>query len=116
MKHLIRKYLSILLVLVTLLTSIPFAALAEALATITLPNSLKVIEEKAFYGDTSIEKVVVPEGATEIGSEAFADSSLVEIELPDSLESIADNTFDGVEDLTITAPEDSYAYDWAVKK
>ena len=64
------------LVLALLLVSPDLAVLAEEAAAIRLPSSLKVIEDEAFYSDTSIEKVIVPEGATEIGERAFANSSL----------------------------------------
>lgn len=39
-----------------MLMSSDLAVIAEAIATLELPESLKVIEEEAFYGDTSIEK------------------------------------------------------------
>lgn len=101
------------LVLALLLVSPDLAVLAEEAAAIRLPSSLKVIEDEAFYGDTSIEKVIVPEGATEIGERAFANSSLTEINLPDSITSIADTAFDGLEGFKVTANEGSYAYNWA---
>lgn len=101
------------LVLALLLVSPDLAVLAEEAAAIRLPSSLKVIEDEAFYGDTSIEKVIVPEGATEIGERAFANSSLTEINLPDSITSIADTAFDGLDVLKVTANEGSYAYNWA---
>ncbi len=103
------------LVLALLLVSPDLAVLAEEAAAIRLPSSLKVIEDEAFYGDTSIEKVIVPEGATEIGERAFANSSLTEINLPDSITSIADTAFDGLDVLKVTANEGSYAYNWASK-
>ena len=81
-------------------------------ATLTLPSSLKVIEEEAFCGDSSLDTVIVPEGVTEIGPRAFADSSLKEIRLPDSLTDIDATALDGVEGVTVTANEGSNAYKW----
>ena len=104
------------LVLALLLVSPDLAVLAEEIAALRLPSSLKVIEEEAFYGDTSIGKVIVPEGATEIGERAFANSSLTEINLPDTLTSIADTAFEGLTDVTVTANEGSWAYGWATDK
>ena len=83
-------------------------------ATLTLPSSLKVIEEEAFCGDSSLDTVIVPEGVTEIGPRAFADSSLKEIRLPDSLTDIDATALDGVEGVTVTANEGSNAYKWAL--
>ena len=104
------------LVLALLLVSPDLAVLAEEIAALRLPSSLKIIEEEAFYGDTSIGKVIVPEGATEIGERAFANSSLTEINLPDTLTSIADTAFEGLTDVTVTANEGSWAYGWATDK
>lgn len=103
-------------VLALMLISYDLAAIAEELATLVLPDNLKVIDEEVFYGDTSLGKVVVPEGATQIGSKAFAQSSLEEIALPDSVQSISSDAFAGLSDLTISASEDSYAYKWAVEQ
>lgn len=80
--------------------------------TLSLPGSLTVIEEEAFYGDTSLDEVVLPEGITEIGSLAFAESSLRTVNLPISLNSIADDAFD--ESVIITATG-GMAYIWAVE-
>lgn len=87
-----------------------------AAETVELPGSLKIIEDEAFLGDTSIEKVVVKEGVTSIGSRAFAGSGLEFIRLPDSLDAIADDAFDGCENLTVAASKNSHAYSWASGK
>lgn len=88
---------------------------AEEIPTLALPSMLQIIEEEAFCGDLSIGKVVVPDGTTEIRSRAFADSSLVAIELPDSLTRIADDAFEGCDQFRLVVQQGSYAYDWAVK-
>ena len=113
MKEMLKRTLA--LVMVFALLSADVCAIAEAVATLVLPKALKVIEEEAFYGNTSIKKVIVPDGATEIGSRAFANSSLTEINLPDSLDLIADDAFAGCSDIKINAQENSYAYSWAVE-
>ena len=105
MKGNLRRLLAIFLVL--MLLSADICAIAEAVATLTLPSALKIIEEEAFAGNTSIEKVIVPDGTTEIRSRAFADSSMTELVLPDSLEFIADDAFEGCADVNIIAPEGS---------
>ena len=53
----------------------------------------RIFEEEAFYGTASIQKVVVPAGATEIHSKAFAGSAMTEITLPNGLKKIGDYAF-----------------------
>ena len=113
MKGNLRRLLAIFLVLVLL--SADICAIAEAVATLTLPKALKIIEEEAFAGNTSIEKVIVPDGTTEIRSRAFADSSMTELVLPDSLEFIAEDAFEGCGEFALTVPENCYAYDRCVE-
>lgn len=105
MKHRLRR-----LAALSLACMLPVTAAAE---TLELPKSLTLIESEAFAGDTSIGKVIVPEGTTEIQSQAFANSSVTEIVLPESLTTIADNMLNGCENVIITAPEGSAAYQWA---
>ena len=82
----------VLLLAILLLALLP-CALADEENVLVLPKDLKVIDEEAFYGDTSISKVIVPEGVTTIGKKAFAESSLIVIELPDTLTTVAEDAF-----------------------
>ena len=107
------------LFLILLIGSMLLAPGTDALAgggVLTLPDSLSVIGEEAFAGTTSFEEVIVPEGATGIGSRAFAGSALSRIVLPASIESIAEDAFDGCGDLTVVAPAGSFAYQWALER
>ena len=54
------------------------------------------IEDDQFSGDTTLDELILPEGLLSIGARAFAGSSLRKINLPDSLEAIAEDAFDGV--------------------
>ena len=83
-------------------------ALADTLA---LPDSATRIEEEAFYGDTSLDEVLLPEGTTYIGPRAFGDTSLARIYLPDSLTDIADDAFDP--GMTLIVPAGSQWVQWA---
>lgn len=85
-------------------------ALAEN-AVLTLPASTKHIEAEAFRGDTGIGEVILPNGVEDIGSLAFAGSSLTSINLPASIGYIADDSFDGCS-FTATVLQDSYAHGW----
>ncbi len=105
----LKKLLSIWMTFVLVFCSAATNALA---AVLTLPADLQIIEKEAFSGTASLDEVVVQEGTTEIQSKAFADSSMNSIELPESVTYIADDAFDGVEELSVTAPEGSYAAEW----
>ena len=109
MKYLYRALA--MLLLCGLLFTLPGTAYAES--ALQLPGSLKIIEENAFYGDRSLGKVVLPDGITEIRSKAFADSSVSNVNLPVSLDCIADDAFDGCSSVSFTAAADSYGFNWA---
>ena len=87
-----------------------------ALQSVTLPASLTTIGEQAFCGDTSLKTLYIPHGTTTISPGAFAESSLEEIYLPDTVTSIDDSAFDGLPDLIFYAPYGSYAYEYAQEK
>ncbi len=114
MKMNLTRLLAIFLALVLMSTGA--AITVQANAALTLPSKLQVIDVEAFCGDTSLEKVIVPVGTTEIRSRAFANSSLTQITLPDTLTSIADDAFAGCGQFTFVAEEGTYAYNWAMKK
>lgn len=100
------------LTLACLLTLGAFA-LAEALE---LPADLTTIQAEAFMGDRQIKRVVLPEGIREIGARAFANSGVVEISLPVSLEKIADDAFQGCPLKIVRARKDTHAAKWAKNK
>ncbi|MBQ3762133.1 MAG: leucine-rich repeat protein [Clostridia bacterium] len=108
-----QRLVTMILVLVLLMANGGITALADAV--LTLPTALQIIDERAFYGSTSIGKVVLSNNVTEIRSRAFANSTLYEINLPASITYIAEDAFEGPDKVTITASEGSYAYRWAVE-
>ena len=74
-----------------------------------LPASLTTIEAEAFAGG-AFSYVKLPEGATTIGSRAFADCpSLRYIYIPEATTGIAADAFSGVSGLTILGKSGSYA-------
>ena len=110
-----KKYIKqFLLITAVLLLTASTAVSGLADGTLTLPKKLKTISTQAFYGDKTLGKVVLPSGIKEIQSQAFANSSLYEINLPDKLTYIADNAFDGPDKVTvIVTTKGTYAYNWA---
>lgn len=63
--------------------------------TLRLPDCAR-IEDDQFSGDEALDELILPEGLLSIGARAFAGSTLRKINLPDSLEAIADDAFDGI--------------------
>lgn len=104
----IRKIILLLTILSLFLLTVPVFA-----DQLVLPSALSVIDEQAFEGDTSLDEVILPYGIINIGSRAFADSSVTKITLPGSLTYIAPDAFEGVDNLSIAAGERSYAFNWA---
>ena len=106
-----KKGFAVLFLLALCMTLALSSAWADELV---LPAGLKEIGEEAFYGSISIDKVVLSNNVTEIKAKAFANSTLSEINLPDSLSTIADDAFEGTNLKKVTASEGSYAWKWAV--
>ena len=68
----------------------------ESLTSITIPNSVKVIENQVFEFCKSIKSVIIPNSVIHIGSEAFSCcSSLTSITIPNSVTSIETHAFAG---------------------
>ena len=90
------------------ITAIAFAFLCAFLLTLcaqadcTLPSGLETIEPQAFYGDTFLKgTLVIPEGVTSIGSEAFRGcTGLTGLVIPSSVRSIGARAFYGCENLS----------------
>ena len=87
---------------------------AFASGTLTFPTFLKAIETEAFYGDTNLEDVVLPEKLESIGSLAFADSSVKTINLPASISYIAEDAFRNCDSMKATVLPNSYAYQYCI--
>lgn len=96
----------------------PASLLQKSMADTTeyaavLPASLITIENEAFEG-TAVKVVALSGRLVNIGDRAFADNpSLIKISIPQSVESIADNAFDGSVNLIIHGVADSYVASWA---
>lgn len=82
----------------------------------TLPDNLRIIDAEAFM-NVPMEYLVINNGCTTIGAQAFANcSGLLIAEIPASVTSIAANAFNGCSDLTIVAPKGSAAHSYAISQ
>ena len=71
----------------------------------TLPSSLKEIGDNAF-SNSKITTIIIPEGVTKIGSYCFYNcSELTNITLPSTLNEIGDGAFSNTKITTIIIPE-----------
>ena len=77
----------------------------ENLVSVTLPDTLTTIGNRAFAG-TSLTQVTIPASVTDIGSEAFNDAKkLASVTFNEGLKTIGDSAFDGCSLLnTIALP------------
>lgn len=105
-----KRRLSLLLILVMLTTSYG-SALAE---TLKLPANLTTIGEKAFLGASSLDEVDIPWGTETIGSKAFANSSVTKVYIPDTVNEIARDAFEGT-NATIVSSGVSFAHFFALQ-
>lgn len=81
--------------------------------SLSIPNSVLHIEEKAFYGCSSLKNVVA-NSVEHIESEAFANcNNLIYMELSDTCKMIEENAFIGCENIIIYAPVGTYAINYA---
>ena len=86
------------------------------LTEITIPNSVTSIEYGAFYNCSSLTEIVIPDSVTSIKSETFYNcSSLTEIVIPDSVTSIGSYAFEDCNSLNavyckVLTPPDISSY------
>ena len=76
---------------------------AEGLKEVTLPESLRVIEDEAFSNNFDLETVVIPEGVEVIGDSAFSDTAVDTTRLPDTLKRIGRYAFHGTDEVVVPA-------------
>lgn len=76
---------------------------------------VKNISENAFEYGGSLQTVTLPDTLVSIGTKVFGDcGGLEKIYIPGSVTFIADNAFEGSSQVTICAPKDSYAQQYAL--
>ena len=90
------------------LTSIPkaFCRSVSALEEVKLPANLKIISNASFSGCTNLKTIDLPDTVTEIGAFAFADcTSLKDFTIPDGIKSIGEEAFYNSGITSLVVPE-----------
>lgn len=72
----------------------------EKLDTITLPNQLRMIDDRAFQNCTSLKSLVLPASLITLGESAFSTTGLTAITIPNLVTSIKNFTFEKCPALT----------------
>ncbi len=80
----------------------------RSLNTIRMPAKLKKIGQSAFMF-MNLKTIVLPDGCKEIGSKAFYENDGLTVTIPDSVTVINENAFQGTKNVTIKAHKGSYA-------
>ena len=81
------------------------------LTSITIPPSVRKIDEGAFENCSNLQKVILPEGLTSIPANCFANcSSLTDVYIPNSVTSIGKNAFYNCVSLTEIVFPDSVTH------
>ncbi|MBR2196369.1 MAG: leucine-rich repeat protein [Salinivirgaceae bacterium] len=71
------------------------------LSSITIPNTITIIDQCTFYGCSSLTSISFPESITNIGWSAFYGcSNLTSISIPKSVASIDESAFEGCNNIT----------------
>ncbi len=90
------------------LTSIPraFCRSVSALEEVKLPANLKIISNASFSECTNLKTIDLPDTVTEIGAFAFADcTSLKDFTIPDGIKSIGEEAFYNSGITSLVVPE-----------
>lgn len=90
------------------LTSIPraFCRSVSALEEVKLPANLKIISNASFRECTNLKTIDLPDTVTEIGAFAFADcTSLKDFTIPDGIKSIGEEAFYNSGITSLVVPE-----------
>ncbi len=89
------------------------SVIVRELQSLTLPEALTEVESEAFMG-IGAEQIVLPEGCTTIGSRGFADCAALKLVYwPDGAVSIAENAFEGCENVIFICAPDHAAAEYA---
>lgn len=66
-----------------------------------IPSGVEIIGDFAFHQYEGYQSIILPEGIIHIGNNAFYETNLISIELPESVETIGDDAFGNVETVKL---------------
>ena len=100
------------------ITGIGEEAFSEGEVTrVELPESIRNIRRRAFYGAKNLDEIKLPDSVMYIDEEAFANcKKLKKVVLTDKVLHIADSAFEGSPEVRLICPEGSYAEAYALRK
>ncbi len=78
------------------ITTIESAAFSRCwnLSSVTIPSGLIAIDYHAFNGCTKLTNIELPDSVAQIGSEAFCNTGIKEVVLPDNLSTVYSDSFE----------------------
>lgn len=83
------------------------------LNSVTIPNSVTTIANDAFRGCSNLKSVTIPDSVITIANDAFMDcDSLTSITIPDSVTTIGINAFSGCDALIVICDQGSHAEEY----
>ena len=79
----------------------------DGITSITLPDSIRIIKDYAFYSLDDLRSINIPDGVISIGAYGLADTAITSVTLPDSLTHLGDRSFSNCDSLTSIVIPDS---------
>ena len=86
----------------TILDNVVTISSFDCAGAVNIPSGVLKIEMNVFYDRNLITSVTIPNTVTEIGRNAFLDTSLVSLVIPDSVVTIGDFAFSGTDLTSVT--------------
>lgn len=88
----------------------------HTMRSVRIPSSVHTVKESAFFGCTALEEISIPNSVTEIKGSVFAGcESLKQVFIPSTVIKIAHDAFWGCGEVTVAAPQGSFAAEYAQK-
>ncbi len=88
----------------------PWSTISGSILSISLPEGLTSIGDRAFYDCESVTSITIPEGVTSIGESAFSGCSFPSIVIPNSVVNIEQYAFGWCRELSLVVLPSSLTY------
>ena len=90
---------------------VPWRTVVRSISSLSLPDGLTTIGDRAFYTCTSLTSVTIPNSVTSVGWYTFASSGLTSLSIPSSVTFIDDGAFSsctGLTAISVSASNQNY--------